>query len=113
MRVKTGFVRRRKHKKILTANKGYYGSRSKLYRKAHESFIHAGEYAFAGRKDRKSNFRRLWIQRINAALTPFDLKYSVFIDKLKKAKMDLNRKTLADLALNQPQAFSEIVKHVR
>lgn len=112
MRVKTGFSRRRHHKKILKAAKGYYGSRSKLYRKANEAFLHAGQYAFAGRKDRKGQFRRLWIQRINAALTPFQIKYSVFVNCLKKANILLDRKILADLALNEPAAFKGIVETV-
>lgn len=110
MRVKTGFSRRRHHKKILKATKGYYGTRSKLYRKASEAFLHAGQYAFAGRKDRKSQFRRLWIQRINAALTPFSVKYSVFMNRLNKAKIILDRKILADLALREPAAFKAIVE---
>ena len=110
MRIKTGFKRRRRHKKILETTKGYYGTRSKLYRKAHEAFIHAGQYAFAGRKDRKGQFRRLWIQRINAAVTPFNLRYSVFIDLLKKANINLDRKVLAAIAVESPQSFSQIVK---
>lgn len=112
MRVKTGFSRRRHHKKILKATKGFYGTRSKLYRKASEAFLHAGQYAFAGRKDRKGQFRRLWIQRVNAALTPFSVKYSVFMDGLKKAKIILDRKILADLALNEPQVFKTLVEKV-
>jgi large subunit ribosomal protein L20 len=112
MRVKTGFSRRRHHKKILKATRGYYGTRSKLYRKASEAFLHAGQYAFAGRKDRQGQCRRLWIERINAALTPWAVKYSVFMGRLKKAQIVLDRKILADLALHEPTAFKALVEKV-
>lgn len=112
-RAKTGVVRRRKHKKILKTTKGYRGTRSKLFRSAHEAYLHAGEYAYAGRKRRKRDFRRLWIQRINAALTPFNLRYSVFIRGLKEAKIELDRKILAELAVSHPEVFKEIVAKVR
>lgn len=109
MRVKGGQVQRRKHKKLLATNKGYRGSRSKLFRKAQEAYWHAGAYAFAGRKDRKSNFRRLWIMRINAALKPLDIKYSQFIKMMKEKNVILDRKILSDLALNHNQIFGKIV----
>jgi len=109
MRVKGGFIQRRKHKKVLKAAKGYFGARSKLFRRAQEAVLHAGAYAFAGRKDRKSNFRKLWIMRINAALQPFGIKYSEFIKQLKVKNIKLDRKVLADLALNNPQIFSQVV----
>lgn len=109
-RVKGGPKGRQKHKKILKAAKGYKDSRSKRFKTAHETYLKAGEYAFAGRKQRKRDFRRLWIQRINAALTPFDLQYSQFINLLKRANIKLDRKILADLALNDPQTFQKIVE---
>ncbi|OGC59726.1 50S ribosomal protein L20 [candidate division WWE3 bacterium RIFCSPLOWO2_01_FULL_42_11] len=109
-RTATGFTRRRRHNKILKATKGYYGARSKLYRTAKEAYIHAGEYAFAGRRLRRRDFRKLWIMRINAALKPHDISYSVFINNLKTAKINLNRKMLAEMALNDPIGFEEVVK---
>ena len=113
MRVKGGFVQRRKHKKVLKAAKGYFGARSKLFRRAQEAVLHAGAYAFTGRKDRKSNFRKLWIMRINAALQPFNIKYSAFIRKLVVKNIKLDRKILATLALEKPEVFAEVVKSVR
>jgi len=110
MRVKTGFARKRFHKKILKATKGFRGAKSKLYRKAHEAFIHAGAYAFAGRKDRKSQFRELWIKRINAALQPYNIKYSRFISSLKSANIKLDRKTLSRIAVENPSAFKAVVE---
>jgi large subunit ribosomal protein L20 len=112
-RVKGGPKGRTKHKKILKAAKGYRGTRSKLFRPAHEAYLHAGEYAFAGRKLRKRDFRTLWIQKINAALQPFDISYSRFIKKIKDANIELDRKILADIALNDPKTFEKIVTFVR
>ncbi|MCL5003653.1 MAG: 50S ribosomal protein L20 [Patescibacteria group bacterium] len=109
MRVKGGFVQRRKHKKVLKRAKGYFGARSKLFRRAQEAVLHAGQYAFAGRKDRKSNFRRLWIMRINAALEPFGVKYSQFLKNLGDKKIKLDRKIMAELALKYPQIFEQLV----
>lgn len=109
MRVKGGFVQRKKHKKVLKAAKGYFGARSKLFRRAQEAVLHAGAYAFAGRKDRKSNFRKLWIMRINAALQPFNIKYSEFIKMMKTKSIKLDRKSLATLALDYPKIFEEVV----
>ena len=109
-RVKTGTTRRRRHKKILKATKGYWGARSRLYKTAHEAYLHAGEYAYAGRKMRKRDFRRLWIQRINAALKPHDVRYSQFINQLNKAEIKINRKMLADLALHHNDAFGKVVE---
>jgi len=113
MRVKTGTVRHRKHKNVLDSAKGMRMSIRKRFKGAKQAQLHAGEYAFAGRKDRKSNFRTLWIQRINAGLSQFNLSYSVFISELKKAKIELNRKMLADLALNNPKVFEAVVKKVQ
>jgi len=109
MRVKTGFVRHRKHRKLLKRTKGFRMTKSRLYKVAKESDLHAGQYAYMGRKLRKRNFRTLWIQRINAGLKEFNLKYSLFLNFLKKAKIGLDRKTLADLALNDPKTFAHII----
>lgn len=109
MRVKTGVVRRRKHHKILLAAKGYWMSRNKLYKKAHEAVLHAGVYAFHGRKRKKHDFRRLWTIRINAALGKRGLKYSRFIKILKDSQVELDRKILAQLATSQKEAFSRLV----
>ena len=109
-RVKTGVVRRKKHKKILKATKGYRGTRSKLFKRAHEAYLRAGEHAFAGRKIRKREMRKLWIQRINAALTPFGISYSRFINLLVKKNIRLNRKTLSEIAIRDPETFAKIVK---
>ncbi len=109
MRVKGGFVQRRKHKKVLKAAKGYFGARSKLFRRAQEAVLHAGQYAYAGRKDRKGQFRRLWIMRVNAALQPLGINYSQFIKKLSAKNILLNRKVLAELAVEYPQVFEKVV----
>ncbi|MBU1133100.1 50S ribosomal protein L20 [Patescibacteria group bacterium] len=112
-RVKGGPSAHKRHKKILKLAKGYRGSRSKLYKRAKEATIRAGEHAFAGRKIRKRDIRRLWIKRLNAALTPFEIQYSRFIAGLKKSKIDLNRKMLSEIALNDPEGFKEIVEKVK
>lgn len=112
MRVKGGFVQRRKHKKVLKQARGYYGARSKLFRRAQEAVLHAGQYAYVGRKDRKGQFRRLWIMRLNAALQPFGVKYGQFIKSLTEKKILLNRKILAELAIERPQIFERVVNAV-
>ena len=112
-RVKTGVVRRKRHKKILKATKGYKGTRSKLFRRAHEAYIRAGEHAFAGRKMRKREMRKLWIQRINAALTPFGISYSKFINLLTKKNIKLNRKMLSEIAIKDPETFGKIIEVVQ
>ncbi|MBU2051699.1 50S ribosomal protein L20 [Patescibacteria group bacterium] len=109
MRVKTGIVRHRKHKKTLSLAKGYWMSRSKLYKKAKEAVLHAGVYAYHGRKKRKRDFRRLWIQRINAGLTDTGLSYSRFIRALSLNKIELDRKILAELALNHQSVWQKVV----
>jgi len=111
-RTKGGPKGRNKHKKVLKETKGYRGTRSKLFRPAHEAYLHAGQYAFAGRKLRKRDSRRLWIQKINAALKPFDISYSRFSHKLKNSKVELDRKSLADVALNDPTTFGKVVKSI-
>ena len=112
MRVKRGTTKNRRHKKVLKAAKGYRLTKSKLYRKAKEQLLHSGQYSYAHRKKRQSDFRRLWIQRINAGLENTDMTYSFFIKALKDAKIDLNRKVLANLALEAPEVFNDIVKKV-
>ena len=113
MRVKTGVVRRKRHKKILKLTKGYRMTKSKLYKVAHEAMLHAGQYAFIGRKLKKRNFRKLWIQRIKAALGEHNLKYSEFINLAKKANIKLNRKMLAYLAMEDGNAFTAVVDKVK
>jgi len=113
MRAKTGTTRRKRHQKIIKQAKGYRMTRSRLYKVAKEAVLHAGQYAYAGRKLRKRDFRRLWIQRINAALSQTDLTYSQFIKKLKDNQIELNRKILANLVVNQPEIFFKIVDKVK
>lgn len=108
MRAKTGVVRRQHHKKVLKMAKGFTMARRRQYQAAKETVIHAGAYAYHGRKRTKRNFRRLWIQRISAALTGTDLNYSRFIKALKTNKIDLDRKILADLAVSDPDTFKFI-----
>lgn len=110
MRVKTGYTRRRKHKKVLKRTKGFRMTKGRLYKVSKEAALHAGQYAYIGRKLRKRDLRRLWIQRINAALLPFNLKYSQFIKSLKNKKIELDRKILSFLAREKPEVFAEIVK---
>src|SRR3990167_3382846 len=109
-RVKTGVVTRRKHNKILDLAKGYRMSRRRLIKTASEAVLHAGEYAFMGRKLKKRDFRRLWIVRMNAALKALGTKYSIFIRQLKEKNIELDRKMLALLATEQPEIFKKIVE---
>lgn len=111
-RVKGGPRAHAKHKKILKLAKGYKGSRSKIYKKAHEAVLRAGEHAFAGRRIRRRDMRRLWISRLNGALTNYDVNYSTFINKMKTADVLLNRKMLSEIAIRDPKGFEEIVKKV-
>lgn len=108
MRVKTGTVRRQHHKKIINAAKGFWMERHKRYKVANEAVLHAGQYAFNGRRIRRRDFRKLWIIRLNAALKPFSTSYSAFIKKLKDNKVDLNRKMLSEIAINDPSTFKSI-----
>jgi large subunit ribosomal protein L20 len=104
---------RKRRKKVLDKAKGYFLSRSKVYTVAKNAVEKAGVYAYIGRKQKKREYRSLWIARINAAVREEGLSYSRFIEKLTKAGIDLNRKVLADLALNNPAAFKEIVAKVK
>ncbi len=108
-RVKTGVVRRRRHKKILKLAKGFYSGRRKHFRKAKEQIERSLVYAFRDRKQKKREFRKLWIIRINAACRLNDMNYSTFINGLKKAGIELDRKILADMAMNDTEAFSAVV----
>ena len=107
-RVKRGVTARRRHKKVLKAAKGYYGARSRSFRVAKQAVIKAGQYAYRDRRQRKRQFRALWVARINAAAREHGLSYSRFIAGLKKAAIDVDRKVLADLALNEKEAFGAL-----
>jgi len=109
MRVKGGFVTRRRHKKILSVTKGQWGTRSKLFRRANEAMMKSYWYAYRDRRNRKRDFRRLWITRINAATRIHGLSYSRFMHGLKLADVKLDRKALADLAVRDEAAFSAVV----
>jgi len=113
-RSKTGTVRRKRHKKVLKLTKGYTGTNNRLFRRAHEAMLHAGQYAYIGRKLRKRDFRKLWIIRINASLKSIDekLNYSRFINNLKKANIQLNRKMLAQMAIEDMVSFKAVVEKV-
>lgn len=109
-RVKGAVNARKKHKKVLKQAKGYYGAKSKLYRPANQAVMKSLDYSYAGRKHKKRNFRKLWISRINAAARLNGMNYSTFISGLKKANIDINRKMLSEMAINDPEGFSELVK---
>ncbi len=109
-RVKTARITRKKHKKILKRAKGYYGAKHYRFRMAKQAVMKSGMYAYVGRKDKKSNFRKLWIARINAAARSNGITYSKLISGMKKANIVINRKMLAELAVSDPKAFSEIVE---
>ncbi len=109
-RVKTARITRKKHKKILKRAKGYYGAKHYRFRMAKQAVMKSGMYAYVGRKDKKSNFRKLWIARINAAARMNGITYSKLIAGMKKANIVVNRKMLAELAVTDPKAFTEIVE---
>lgn len=109
MRVKGGIVTKRKHSKILEQAKGYRLSRSKNVRKAMEAVMHAGQYSYIHRRKKAGQYRKLWITRIGVALDAAGVSYSKFIAGLKVAKVEINRKMLAELAVNQPEVFNEIL----
>lgn len=113
MRVKTGVVRRRRHKKILKLARGFYSGRRKHFRKAKEQLERSMYYAFRDRKQKKREFRSLWIVRINAACRMHDISYSKFMHGLKLANIELDRKILADMAMNDMGAFSKIVESAK
>jgi large subunit ribosomal protein L20 len=113
MRVKTGVVRRRRHKKILKLAKGFYSGRRKHFRKAKEQLERSLVYAYRDRRNKKRDFRKLWITRINAACRLNDISYSRFIFALNKANISLDRKILADMAMNDPEAFAVVVTQAK
>src|SRR5690554_205496 len=112
-RVKRGVVARRRHKKILKQDTGYYGARSRVFRVAKQAAIKAGQYAYRDRRNRKRAFRALWIARINAGARANGLSYSRLIAGLKKANVESDRKVLADLAMNEQQAFAAVVEKAK
>ena len=109
-RVKGGYVTRRRRKAVLKLAKGYYGSKHTLYKTAHEQVMRSLQYAFRDRKARKRDFRKLWIQRINAACQLNGMKYSKFINGLANADVVINRKMLAEMAVNDPEGFKQLVE---
>ncbi|MDF5796971.1 50S ribosomal protein L20 [Pseudomonas aeruginosa] len=112
-RVKRGVIARRRHKKILKLAEGYYGARSRVFRVAKQAVIKAGQYAYRDRRQRKRQFRALWIARINAGARQNGLSYSRLIAGLKKAAIEIDRKVLADLAVNEKAAFTAIVEKAK
>lgn len=112
-RVKRGVTAHARHKKILKLAKGYYGARSRVYRVAKQAVIKAGQYAYRDRRQKKRQFRALWIARINAACRESGMSYSRFMDALKKASIDLDRKVLADMAVHDKAGFADLVKQVK
>ncbi len=109
-RVKRGVTARRRHKKVLKQAKGYYGARSRVFRVAKQAVIKAGQYAYRDRKQRKRQFRSLWIARINAAAREHGLSYSRFMGGLNKASIEIDRKVLADMAVHDKEAFAELAR---
>lgn len=112
-RVKTGVVRRRRHKKVLKLARGFFSARNKHFRKAKEQLERSLVYAYRDRRQKKRDFRRLWIVRINAACRLNDISYSRFINGLNKANIELDRKILADLAMNDAKAFAALAKQAK
>jgi len=109
-RVKRGVNAKRRHKKVLKQAKGYYGAKSKLYRVANQAVMKSLSNAYIGRKQRKRQFRRMWIARINAAARANGMSYSTFINGLKKANIEINRKMLSEMAINDPAGFAKLVE---
>jgi len=112
-RVKRGVTKTKRHKKVLKQAKGYYGNKSRSFRAANEQLLHSGQYAYRDRRAKKGEFRRLWIQRINAACRQNDMSYSRFIAGLNAAGIEVDRKILADLAVHDAAAFSALVAQAK
>ncbi|AEW44551.1 50S ribosomal protein L20 [Serratia symbiotica str. 'Cinara cedri'] len=112
-RVTSSVIARARHKKIMKQAKGYYGARSRVYRVAYQAVIKAGQYAYRDRRQRKRQFRQLWITRINAAARQSNLSYSKFISGLKKASIEIDRKILADIAVFDKATFSILVEKAK
>ena len=109
-RVRNGVVTKQRHKKILKEARGYFGSKHREFKSAKEQLMHAGQYAYRDRRQKKREFRKLWIVRINAACRENEISDSRFIEGLNKAVLEINRKMLSEIAINDPKAFSELVK---
>ena len=112
-RIKGAMMTRKRRKKVLKLAKGYYGAKSKLFKTAKEAVMKSGQYAYIGRKQRKRDFRRLWIARINAAAKLNGMNYSTFMNGLKKANITLNRKMLAELAVSDAAAFAGLAEKAK
>ncbi|HEV8553650.1 MAG TPA: 50S ribosomal protein L20 [Casimicrobiaceae bacterium] len=112
-RVKRGVTAKARHKKVLTQSKGYRGRRGNVYRIAKEAVMKAGQYQYRDRRNKKREFRALWIARINAAVRELGMSYSVFMNGLKKASIDIDRKVLADLAVHDKTAFNKIAEQAK
>ncbi|MGL4674439.1 50S ribosomal protein L20 [Wohlfahrtiimonas populi] len=112
-RVKRGVTAHARHKKVLKKAKGYYGARSRVYRVANQAVIKAGQYAYRDRRQKKRDFRSLWIVRINAAARECGLSYSRFINGLKKANIEIDRKVLADIAVFEKEAFAALAEQAK
>ena len=112
-RVKGGTISRARHKKVMKKAKGYFGSKHRLYKTAHEQVMHAGKYAYRDRRNRKRDFRKLWITRINAACRQNEISYSRFINGLSKAGVEINRKMLSEIAIDDPKAFTNLVNKAK
>lgn len=112
-RVKRGVTARAKHKKVLDKAKGYYGARSRVFRVAKQAVIKAGQYAYRDRRQRRRDFRALWIMRINAAARECGLSYSVFMNGLKKSAIEIDRKVLADIAVHDSVAFAQLAEQAK
>src|SRR5436190_16518549 len=112
-RVKRGVMTRKRHNRVLTRAKGYWGARHRWYTQAHEAVMHAAQYAYRDRRVRKRDFRKLWIARINAACRAQGVTYSRFINGLSKAGIEVDRKVMADLAVNDPAGFSVLVQQAQ
>lgn len=109
-RVKGAMMTRKRRKKTLKLAKGFYGSKSKHFKMAKQQVMKSGNYAFAGRRQKKRDYRRLWIARINAACRPQGINYSSFMNGLKKAGIELNRKMLSEMAIQDPKSFNELIE---
>ena len=112
-RVKSGIITKARHKKVLKSAKGYFGSKHRLYKSAKEQLMHSGQYAYRDRRVNKRNFRKLWIIRINAACRENEISYSKFIDGLNKVGIEINRKMLSEIAINDPKMFASLVEQAK
>ncbi|MBR0535744.1 MAG: 50S ribosomal protein L20 [Clostridia bacterium] len=112
-RIKGAMMTRKRRNKVLKLAKGYYGSKSKLFKTAKQAVMKSGNYAYIGRKQKKRDFRRLWIARISAACKMNDINYSTFINGLKKAGIELNRKMLSEIAISDPEGFKALVEKAK